>query len=151
MIDRADEGHGVVLAGGVVVVLGEDDDVIRDADAGAVGEGDGHDDALVVDVGAVAAAEVDELELPAVVAADDGVLPRDERAETEADGVFAGPADGRGVPDRDFEGDRRARAGSEVSLPWGDWQFAGCTLREVRKTATSPLRGNPNAKSEPTP
>jgi hypothetical protein len=32
------------------------------------------------------------------------MLPRDERAEIQADGVLPGPTDGRGIADRDFEG-----------------------------------------------
>ena len=72
---RADHRH-LVLVGRRRVVgdLHEHDDVVRDADAHPVFERHRHDDALVIHEGAVATAEVDELVLPAVVAADDGVL-----------------------------------------------------------------------------
>jgi len=77
--------------------------IIRDADARSVLEEYRHDDPLVVHVNAVAAAKIDQLILVGVLAADDGVLPRDERAVLEPDRIFTRPPDRRRAGDRHFE------------------------------------------------
>ena len=92
-------------------MLGKNQHVVGDADARAVGQRHGHDHALVVDVGAIAAAEVDELVLPAIVAADDGVLPGNQRAETQAHRILPRAPDGRRISDGNIEG---------VGLGWLD-------------------------------
>ena len=99
----------------------EDDFVFRHLDPRAGGEGHRHDDALAVDQGAVAAPEVDDLILVAVVAADEGVLARDERAAAEADGVVGGAPDGGGVADGEFE--RFARERGDPEFGWHGWEY----------------------------
>ena len=64
----------------------------RDLDARAVAQRRRHDDALVVHKRAVAAPEIDNLVLVAVMAADERVLARDERTAAQADDVVARPA-----------------------------------------------------------
>ena len=91
------------IAGGGGLALLEGEFVVGDADDAAVAERGGSDDAAAVDEGAVAAAEIHDLVLIGVVAADDGMLAGGVLAEMEAHRVVAATADGGGVADLDFK------------------------------------------------
>ena len=103
-VHAARHRRGCPLAAFEIGFLLENQIVVGDADARSALERHGHDHTLIVDVGAVAAAEVHELILVAVVAADDGVLPADRGAEVQANRVLRRAADGGGVQDGHLEG-----------------------------------------------
>ena len=126
-IRRADHRCLVVLVAlsAAFGIFGEYDDVVRDPDARGIFERHRHDDTLVVHISAVAAAEIDELKLPAIVAADDGVLAGDLRAEVQANGVFARAPDGGRIPDRHLEG----RGAGRLDLEFGTHAATGCRKR----------------------
>ena len=100
-------------AGKIVLDLLEDEFVFCDLDARAGNEGHRHYDTLIVHQRAIAAAEVDDLILIAVVTTDERVLARDERAATQANGVVARASDRGGVADREFERLARERRDPE--------------------------------------
>lgn len=92
-----------VLVRDVVDAFCETDRVVSDSDHHAILQRHWHHDALVVHECAISAAEVDDLILVAVVAADQCVLAGDEGTEVQRDGILASPTDGRCVSDRHFE------------------------------------------------
>jgi len=120
-----------VLARAFVALLRENQDVVRDADACPIGQRHRHHHPLVVHIGAIAAPEVDELVLPAIVAADEGVLAGNQGAEAQADGIFSGPANSRRIPDRDIKGVGLGWLNRKFRSHWVEQQFAGCTLGKV--------------------
>jgi hypothetical protein len=62
-----------------------------------------HNHTLVIDKGAVAAAEIDELITVAIVTPQKRVLTGNKRAATQANGIIASAADGRSVANGHFE------------------------------------------------
>src|SRR5262249_13526687 len=97
---RARHGELEFRAGKIGVDLLEDELVMRDLDAVVVIERGRHHLLLVSDEGAVAAAEIDDLILVAIVTTHERVLAGDERAAAQANGVVTGATDGGGVADR---------------------------------------------------
>jgi hypothetical protein len=85
------------------ITLRKDQHVIRDSDLSSVLKCDWHYHTLAVYEGSISAAKIDELVLPAVVAADDRMLPRGKRAEIKTDRILPGSADCGRVPDYDFK------------------------------------------------
>ena len=111
--DRPDRGIGASHGTGerrfefrarkFLIDLLEDEIIFRNLNAGAVDERCWHYDPLIVNESAVAAAEIDNLILVAIVTTNERMLARDERASSQTDDVVARSPDGGGVADVELE------------------------------------------------
>ena len=100
----------------------EDEFVVGDADHRPIGKNSRSDDAAAVHKRAVATAEVHDLELVSIVAADDRVLTRHVRVGVQADRVVAAPPDGGRIADFDLK--RLAFSGPHFQFCWHKNSFS---------------------------